>query len=117
MESTPPIFVLMIDLFCYLPFCNYVLQINLKRARILVKSHVLHSTVPGYIRIISLVFLRAIITLQGSFQLAEWIYFRVHGLQQGREYISLVTVHEAKNNFRIPLREDGWHGEISFYGI
>lgn len=51
------------------------------------------------------------------FQYAEWIYFRMHGLQQGRGYISLVTVHEAKNNFWFTLREDGWHGEISFYGI
>jgi hypothetical protein len=41
----------------------------------------------------------------------------MHGLQQGREYISVVTVHEANNNFRFTLRQDGWNGEISFYGI
>jgi len=41
----------------------------------------------------------------------------MHGLQQGREYISVVTVHEANNNFRFTLRQDGWHGEISSYGI
>ncbi|KAH1086946.1 hypothetical protein GYH30_018456 [Glycine max] len=47
----------------------YFLQNNIKRARILVKSHVLHSTF------------------------------------QRRKYISLVSIHEAKNIFGLPLEK------------
>lgn len=50
-------------------------------------------------------------------QFAKWIYFRMHRLQQRRKYISLVSIHEAKNNFWLALGENGWCGEILFYGI
>lgn len=39
------------------------------------------------------------------------------GLQQGREYISMATVLEAKNHIWLALGEDGWRGRISFHGI
>lgn len=50
-------------------------------------------------------------------QIAKWFYFRMHRLQQRREYISLATVHEAKNNFWLAIGENGRCGEISLYGI
>ncbi|XP_022640388.1 protein root UVB sensitive 5 isoform X1 [Vigna radiata var. radiata] len=40
---------------------------------------------------------------------------RMHRLQQRREYISLATVHEAKNNFWLAIGENGRCGEISLY--